>query len=249
MVYTTFRDDERLHKALTLTRPAGVPILVDYAAGIPPFANFSRMSKLGVDLYCFSGGKGLCGPQSSGLLLGRKDLIDAALANSAPWEGAVCRAMKVGKEEIIGILAALDHWSQADLPALNREWKLRVERIAKLVETVPGVTTTITIPEGSNSFPTLTVLWDEKKFGLTLMQCAQQLRDGEPRIEVLTNNNPSQVLARVSSDPGKAAAAPAVWGHTEPHLQIISITLQPGEDLIVGNRLRQVLNNARKQSA
>lgn len=191
----------------------------------------------------------MCGPQCSGLLLGRKDLIDAALANCSPWEGAVCRAMKVGKEEIAGILAAVDYWSRADLAALNKEWQSRVERIAKLVETVPGVTTSITIPQGSNSYPTLKVLWDEKLFGLTLAQCAQQLRDGEPRIEVLTNNNPSQVLARVSNDPNQPATSASKWGHADPHLQIISMTLQPGEDLIVGNNLRRVLNKARKQAA
>jgi L-seryl-tRNA(Ser) seleniumtransferase len=70
--------------------------------------------------------------------------------------------MKVGKEEIIGILAAIEYWSRADLAALNKEWQSRVERIAKLVETVPGVTASIAIPQGSNSFPTLTVKWDEK---------------------------------------------------------------------------------------
>jgi uncharacterized pyridoxal phosphate-dependent enzyme len=248
MVYTTFRDD-RLLTVLKITRAAGVPLLVDCAANIPPYENLSRYAKLGVDLYCFSGGKGMCGPQCSGLLLGRKDLIDAALANCSPWEGAVCRAMKVGKEEIAGILAAVDYWSRADLAALNKEWQSRVERIAKLVETVPGVTTSITIPQGSNSYPTLKVLWDEKLFGLTLAQCAQQLRDGEPRIEVLTNNNPSQVLARVSNDPNQPATSASKWGHADPHLQIISMTLQPGEDLIVGNNLRRVLNKARKQAA
>src|SRR6201994_4659230 len=196
MVYTTLRDD-RLAKALAITRAAGVPMLLDDAAGIPPFDNLSRYAKMGVDLYCFSGGKGLRGPQCAGILLGRKTLIEAALANCSPWEGAVCRPMKVGKEEIIGMLAAIEYWSHADLDALNKEWRSRVERIAKLVETVPGVTTNITIPQGSNSFPTLTVKWDEKQFGLTLAQCAQELREGEPRIEVLTNNNPSQVLARV----------------------------------------------------
>src|SRR5580698_5235085 len=137
MVYTTWRDD-RLVKALEITKKAGVPLLLDDAAGIPPFDNLSRYAKIGVDLYCFSGGKGLSGPQCSGILLGRKDLIDAALANNNPWEGAVCRAMKVGKEEIIGILAALDYWSHADLDALNKEWRSRVERIEKLVQTVPG---------------------------------------------------------------------------------------------------------------
>jgi L-seryl-tRNA(Ser) seleniumtransferase len=116
MVYTTWRDD-RLQKALEITRKAGIPMLLDDAAGIPPFENLTRYSKLGVDLYCFSGGKGLRGPQCSGILLGRKDLIDAALANNSPWEGAVCRSLKVGKEEIVGILAAVEYWSHADLEA------------------------------------------------------------------------------------------------------------------------------------
>ena len=244
MVYSIFRDD-RLQSALRITRAAGVPLFVDHAAGIPPFDNFTRYAKMGVDLYCFSGGKGICGPQCSGILLGRKDLIDAALLNSSPWEGAVCRPMKVGKEEIIGVLAAVEYWSRADLSVLNREWQRRVERIATLVKTVPGVTTDITIPKDSNSYPTLTVMWDEKTFGLTVDECAMQMREGEPRIEVLTANNPSQVLSRVKN----TAPHPTHWGHSDPRLQIVSITLQPGEDLIVGNRLRQVLANARKQAS
>jgi uncharacterized pyridoxal phosphate-dependent enzyme len=242
MVYTTWRDD-RLERVLKITKPAGVPLLVDDAAGIPPFHWFTYYAKIGVDLYCFSGGKGLSGPQCSGVLLGRKDLIDAALYNTNPWEGAVCRPMKVGKEEIMGILAAIEYWSRADLRDLNQEWQSRVERIQKLVETVPGVTTNIMTPDDGNSYPTLSVMWDEAKFGLTIAQCAQQLSDGEPRIEVLTDSNPSGVLARIKHDPNRHLRS-----HPNP-LQIISMTLQPGEDLIVGNRLRQVLNKARKQSA
>ena len=242
MVYTTWRDD-RLAQALTITRNAGVPLMLDDAAGIPPFENLKRYATMGIDLYCFSGGKGLRGPQCSGILLGRKHLIEAALANTNPWEGSVCRAMKVGKEEIIGILAAVDYWSQADLDALNKEWRSRVERIARLVETVPGVTTNITIPKEGNSYPTLTVLWDEKRFGLTVAQCDQQLRAGEPRIEVLTDTNPSLVpVVREGFDPkSKHEARPN-------QLQIISMTLRDGEDLTLGNRLRQILAAARKQS-
>jgi hypothetical protein len=166
------------------------------------------------------------------------------MANNNPWEGAVCRPMKVGKEEIIGILAAIDYWSQADLAALNKQWQSRVERIQKLVQTVPGVTTSITIPQEENSYPTLTVKWDVPRFGLTVDQCAQQLREGEPRIEVLTNNNPSGVPAvREGDDPKAKEEAPP------NELQIISMTLQPGEDLTVGNRLRQILDKARRQSA
>ena len=89
-------------------------------AGIPPIENIRLYAKMGADLYTFSGGKGLMGPQCSGLLLGRKDLIEAALANSSPYEGAVCRPMKVGKEEIIGCLTAVETWLKMDLESRNR---------------------------------------------------------------------------------------------------------------------------------
>jgi seryl-tRNA(Sec) selenium transferase len=242
MVYTTWRD-ERLEKAVAAARSAHVPLLLDDAAGIPPIENLSRYAKAGVDLYCFSGGKGLRGPQCAGLLLGRKDLIEAALANSCPWEGSICRAMKVGKEEIIGMLAAIEAWQHIDLPVLNKAWRQRVERIAKLVETVPGVTTDIVVPEDGNSYPTLTVKWDESKFGLTVAECDQELRAGEPRIEVLTNSNPSLVPAVHEGDPKSKP-------HDEPNqLQIVSMTLQDGEELIVGRRIREILSAASKKSA
>src|ERR1700683_3823080 len=160
MIYTTHLGDE-LQKELAIAKDHKVPMLLDDAAGIPPADNAKLYARMGIDLYTFSGGKGLRGPQCSGVLLGRKDLIEAAIANSAPWEGAVCRAMKVGKEEIMGVLAAVEYWSKADLNALNRQWQARVERVARLVETVPWVTTSIDIPVGHNSFPTLTVSWDE----------------------------------------------------------------------------------------
>jgi len=240
MVYTTWRDD-KLGPAIELCRNAKVPLLLDDAAGIPPFDNLSRYAKLGVDLYCFSGGKGLRGPQCAGVLLGRKDLIDAALANSNPWEGSICRPMKVGKEEIIGMLTALETWQKIDMQALNREWNAKVQRIAKLVETVPGVTTNIYVPEEGNSYPTLRVTWDEQKFGMTVAQCDQELRSGNPRIEVLTNSNPSLVPAVRSSEDPKHEAP-------KNQLEIVSMTLQAGEDLIVGRRLREILNRAKSSS-
>jgi L-seryl-tRNA(Ser) seleniumtransferase len=247
MIYTTWHDNDRITQILKISKPAGVPLMVDQAAGIPPYSNFTRYAKLGVDLFCFSGGKGLMGPQVSGLLLGRKDLIDAALYNSTPWEGSICRPMKVGKEEMMACLAALDYWSKADVDAINKEWQRRMERLAKMVETVPGVQTAIRTPPPteSDSFPTLIVSWDEQKFGLTVAQCNEQLKAGEPRIEVQTNENASGVLARI-----KTPAEPFGIGRpTTNQLRILPITMQPGEELIVGNRLRQVLDKARKQSA
>ena len=118
----------------------------------------------------------------------------------------------------------------------------RVERIKRLVESVPGVSGEIFIPEGGNRYPTLRVLWDEKAFHLTVAQCDEKLRQGEPRIEVLTNSNPSLVSAVHEGDPKGPR-------HEEPNrLEIISSTLEAGEDLIVGKRLRDILNEARKNA-
>ncbi len=240
MVYTTWRD-ENLAKALAITRQAKIPLLLDDAAGIPPFENLSRYARMKVDLYCFSGGKGMRGPQCSGVLLGRKSLVDAALKNYNPYEGSICRPMKVGKEEIIGMLTAIETWQKIDFSALNREWNTRVQNIAKLVETVRGVSTKIYIPEEGNSYPTLKVLWDEQKFGLTVAQCDEQLRAGQPRIEVLTNSNPSLVPAVHEGGDEKHEAPPN-------QLEIVSMTLQNGEDLIVGRRLREILSMARSKA-
>ena len=233
MVYTTWRDDN-LPKALEITKAAKVPLLLDDAAGIPPFENLSRYAKMNIDLYCFSGGKGMRGPQCAGILLGRKDLIDAALKNYNPYEGSICRPMKVGKEEIIGMLTAVEAWQKLDIAVLNREWNARVQRIAKLVETVPGVSTKIYVPEEGNSYPTLRVNWDQQKLGLTVEQCDEQLRNGTPRIEALTNSNPSMVSAVREGHESKHEPPPN-------QLEIISMTLQEGEDLIVGRRLREIL--------
>ncbi len=241
MVYTTARG-ERLEKAIPISKKAGVPLLVDWAAGIPPIENLSLPAKMGVDLYTFSGGKGLCGPQCTGLLLGRKDLIEAALANSCPWEGAVCRSMKVGKEEIMGCLAAVEAWKNKDLGKMDQQWNRTVKRIAQVVETVPGVTTEIQTPQGGNRYPTLTVKWDETAFKLTVDECARRLRSGDPPIEVLTSNNPSLLPVVREGDP----KAPS---RSRPNtLRIVSLDIMPGEELIVGRRLREVLNEARKSA-
>jgi len=118
-----------------------------------------------------------------------------------------------------------------------------MERLAKMVETVPGVQTSIKTPPPtqSDSFPTLYINWDEQKFGLTVAQCDEKLRTGNPRIHASTSYNPSGVLARLQ-DPARLAAR-----HNQ--LRILPITMQPGEELIVGNRIRQILNQARRQTA
>lgn len=239
MIYTTDIGED-LAQEITIAKGARVPLLLDDAAGIPPIDNIKLYAKMGTDLYTFSGGKGLMGPQCSGLLLGRKDLIEAALANTNPWEGAICRPMKVGKEEIIGCLAAVESWLRMDLNALTNDWDGRVRRIAKLVETVPGVRTDIQIPKDGNRYPTLSVTWDEKDWGFTVAECARKLSEGDPRIEVLTKNNPSLVPGVIEGNPNRKGA------EAKDQLQIVSMTLRLGEDIIVGRRLREILNTARR---
>jgi uncharacterized pyridoxal phosphate-dependent enzyme len=242
MIYTTDLG-ERLEQELAIAKDHKVPMLLDDAAGIPPVSNVKLYAKMGIDLYCFSGGKGLCGPQCSGLLMGRKDLIEAALMNCNPREGAVCRPMKVGKEEIIGCLTALECWLKVDEGKLYTEWNGRVDRIRKLVETIPGVKTNIYIPDDGNRYPTLRVSWDEQAWGFTAMDCVRELRAGSPRVEVLGPDNPSLVKAVREGNPNrKAAKGPR-------YIELISMTIKPGEEIIAGQRLRAVLGAAQKKSA
>jgi L-seryl-tRNA(Ser) seleniumtransferase len=241
LIYTTHLG-EALQRELAIAKDHTVPLLLDDAAGIPPVDNARLYARMGIDLYTFSGGKGLRGPQCSGVLLGRKDLIDAALMNSSPREGAVCRPMKVGKEEMIGCLTALETWLKLDDKKLYREWNERVDNIRKLVETVKGVETKIYIPQDGNRYPTLRLSWDQQAWGFTTADCVRKLREGDPVIEVLGADNPSLVTAVREGKPN-----PSSKERTEAdHIELVSMTMQPGEEILVGQRLRAILGVAQK---
>jgi uncharacterized pyridoxal phosphate-dependent enzyme len=241
MIYTTDLGD-KLQKELAIAKHHKIPMLLDDAAGIPPADNARLYARMGIDLYCFSGGKGLSGPQCSGLLLGRKDLIESALLNSNPREGAVCRPMKVGKEEIVGCLTALETWLNLDEKKLYAEWNGRVDRIRKLVDTVSGVKTEIYIPDDGNRYPTLRVSWDTQAWGFSVSDCVSELRAGNPVIEVLGTDNPSLVTAVREGNPNRKE-------RKEPdRIELVSMTIKPGEEITVGQRLRAVLSAARKKS-
>jgi uncharacterized pyridoxal phosphate-dependent enzyme len=242
MIYTTDLG-EKLQRELEIAKDHKVPLLLDDAAGIPPADNAKLYAKMGIDLYCFSGGKGLCGPQCSGLLLGRKDLVEAALMNCNPREGAVCRPMKVGKEEIIGCLTALETWLNLDEKKLYAEWNGRVDRIRKLVDTVPGVRTEIYTPDDGNRYPTLRVSWDTQAWRFSVSDCVRELRAGDPVIEVLGADNPSLVTAVREGNPNRKE-------RKEPdRIELVSMTIKPGEEIIAGQRVRAVLRAAQKKSA
>lgn len=242
MIYTNDLG-EKLEQEVKIAKDRKVPLLLDDAAGIPPVENAKLYARMGIDLYCFSGGKGLRGPQCSGLLLGRKDLIEAALLNSSPREGAVCRPMKVGKEEVIGCLTALETWLKLDDKKLYAEWNARIGRIQKLVETVPGVTTSTYVPDDGNRYPTLKISWDQDAWHYSISDCVRELRAGDPVIEVLGKDNPSLVTAVREGNPNpKEPKDPG-------HIELVSMTIKPGEEMIVGQRLRAALGAAQKKAA
>src|SRR5690606_2002869 len=142
----------------------GIPTFIDAAADVPPVDNLFKFQKIGFDLITFSGGKMIRGPQSTGLLFGRKDLIEAAKLNHSPYESPIGRPMKVNKEEIFGMYAALKAYLARDH---EKEWQLWLDRITYIqnqVETIPTVQGETTVPEGpANVMPGLQLTRDEDR--------------------------------------------------------------------------------------
>ncbi len=199
-------------------RSHGIPTLNDAAADVPPVDNLFRYTKMGYDLVAYSGGKGLLGPQSAGLLLGRRDLIRSARLNNSPHSDSVGRTNKVNKEEIVGMLVALELFLERDHDATSREWTRRCRRIEKAVASLRGVRTEVFVPEIANAVPHVRIQWDYASAGLGPAQAAERLRRGEPSIEV-----------RPGYENGLEVA---VW------------MLGPGEERVVGRKVHGVLAGA-----
>jgi L-seryl-tRNA(Ser) seleniumtransferase len=196
----------------------GVPVLVDAAPELPPFSNLTHFSKLGADLVCFSGGKGLQGPQCSGILTGRRDLIEAAWMNWLGTSDSIGRAMKVGKEEIVGLWSAVERFVRLDHGKQEERWKAVLDRVAKHVRDLEGIEARlVSVDREPPHVPRLYVRWDEKARGLTTQQAIQALAEGEPAIYV-----------RYLDEFG---------------LTVVPVGIQPGEEEIIGRRLREILGS------
>ncbi len=208
----------------------GVPCFNDAAADVPPISNLWKYTQMGFDLVTFSGGKGLRGPQCTGLLLGRKDLIEAAKKNDAPNSNTVGRGMKVAKEEIVGLVAAVDWFLAQNDAAMEAEYRKRAAVIAKHLSAVPSLQTQIFIPEVANHVPHLLITYDQQRVKITGPEVMKQMRAGNPRIEL----NPST---------GGAPASAGLPGG--PNTIVVGVwMLQPGEENVVGKRLQEVLKAA-----
>ncbi|HXI27656.1 MAG TPA: aminotransferase class V-fold PLP-dependent enzyme [Vicinamibacterales bacterium] len=191
-----------------------VPTLNDAAADVPPVDNLWKYTQMGFDLVAFSGGKGLRGPQSAGLLLGRKDLVAAARLNAPPNGNTVGRGMKVNKEEMVGMLAALEAYLASDHAAERREFEARAETIRSSAAAVPGVKAEIFVPEVANHVPHVRISWNGAATNMTAAEAVNRLRAGEPSIGTRSEGD---------------ALVIGVW------------MMRAGEDKIVARRLREVL--------
>ena len=228
----------KLEEALAISKQRNVPFFLDAAATCPPFERLKTINAVGADLFCVSGGKGLDGPQCSGVLFGRKDLVEAAMRNGSPYEGAVCRPMKVGKEEIVGILAAMDLDSKRDYKADCRAWESQMQHITQTLSAIPGVKAEMFYRKIGNEVPHAAVSWDETAFGLTKEQVADALRKGEPSIELeVLGEAEGNLLSR----PHQNLRAPREGGRL---LTIVSNNVRPGEEKIIAQRLKEILKPA-----
>jgi len=208
----------------------GIPTFNDAAADVPPTENLSKFTKMGFDLVAFSGGKGIRGPQSAGLLLGRRDLIEAARLNCSPNSDSIGRGFKINKEEIIGMLVAVESYLNRDAEAEWREWEQRIETIAAAVADVESMQTETYVPPIANHVPHLKLSWRKDAVGFTAEDVRQRMRIGTPSIET-TPASTAASLPLPPSPPGVEEMMIGVW------------MLQPGEEEIVAHRLREVFTS------
>ena len=206
---------------LAIAKKHSLPTMIDMAADVPPVENLWKYNDMGFDLVCISGGKAICGPQSTGILMGKKDLIAAARLNGPPNGGNIGRGMKVNKEEMIGMYVALDIYVKRDH---QKEWKMWEEKIAHIndaVKNISGVTTQVDIPPIANHSPSLMIAWDGTKIKTNPTDLGDKLRHGSPSIEVVS------------------------WEkEKENSIRITVFMLKPGQEKIVATRIKEELTAA-----
>ena len=167
------------HEFIEIGKQAGVPVLIDAASELPPAGNLTRYGEMGADLLVFSGGKGIRGPQSTGILAGQKDLIEAATMQASPHRH-LGRGMKVGKEEIICLNVALNRYEQLDHKALEAEWARKAQYIAKELSNIKGLTAAVRM--NTREFAELELTWDEQIIPVTPEEARAKLKNGQPRL-------------------------------------------------------------------
>ena len=206
-----------------LGRKHNVPVLIDAAAEIPPASTLTRFTTMGFDLVAISGGKGLLGPQATGILAGRAPLIQAAALNHSPNTG-VGRGMKVGKEEIVGLVAAIDLYLSRDREVVHETWNKRIHYLIGQLQGIPGLTATAR--EAANGhdhgFLEAVLEWDPQRFpALTSKTLAEKLKSGEPRLVYYPE-----------------------YGSGEHSAVLQTRSMKDGEEILAARRLKQIFRGA-----
>jgi uncharacterized pyridoxal phosphate-dependent enzyme len=215
MHFTNFANADgqiKVDEWVKLAKQYNIPCMNDAAADTPPVSHLWDYTNMGYDLVTFSGGKAIRGPQCAGLLIGRKELVANALLNNSPHEDTIGRSQKVGKEEIVGMVKALELFLAEDHDALAKEWQGRLEGISREITKIPGVSTSFFVPDIANHVPHMRITWDEKRIALTAAEASKLLRSSSPSIVI-------------------------GGGEGKPGLAMNSFMLQEGEDKIVATQL------------
>ncbi|MGB6384214.1 MAG: aminotransferase class V-fold PLP-dependent enzyme [Terriglobales bacterium] len=199
-----------------LAKEYKIPCMNDAAADTPPVSHLWDYTQMGYDLVTFSGGKAIRGPQCAGMLIGRNEMVANAMLNNSPHEDTLGRSQKVGKEEIVGMVKALEMFLAEDHEALNREWQDRLESISRELTKIPGVSTSFFVPDIANHVPHMSITWDASHISLKPREVSKLLRDSKPSIAMSA-------------------------GEERPGLTMNSFMLQPGEDQIVAEQLARIL--------
>ncbi|MFN0120988.1 MAG: selenocysteine synthase [Blastocatellia bacterium] len=218
------RGQIKMDQFIALGKKHNVPTFNDAAADAPPTEALSKYTKAGFDLVTFSGGKGMRGPQSCGLLLGRRDLIEAARMNCSPNSDSIGRGLKVNKEEMLGMMVAVEQFLKRDAAAEWKEWERRANLMTSSVARVKSVQTEVYVPPIANHVPTVRIKWDKAALNLTADSVRKQMRDATPSIEIAPSSSPAADATQEISI--------GIW------------QLQPGEPEIVAKRLREVIKAA-----
>ena len=202
---------------VNLGKKHNIPTMIDIAADVPPVENLWKFHDMGFDLVCVSGGKAMRGPQSAGLLMGKKDLIAAARLSMPPRGSTIGRGMKINKEEILGMYVALEKFVNTDHQKQWKIWEDRAALITNAAKSGKGVMVETTAPPLGNHTPTLRIIWDAAAVKISPKALQEALRTGNPSIETVGDAN---------------GIGMTTW------------MLKPGQEKIVASRLKEELTKA-----
>lgn len=202
---------------IALGKKYNIPTFIDCAADVPPVENLFKFTKMGFDLVAFSGGKGIRGPQSAGLLLGKRKYIEAARMHTPPRGETIGRGMKVNKEEVLGMLAALELYLQKDHKTEWAMWEAQIKLISDSALEVEGVETEIHVPKYANHVPSLRIRWNQNLVKITPNEVRDQLKNGHPSVQTVGDNSTVGITT---------------W------------MMVPGQERIVAKRVSEILSSA-----